>query len=220
MDARKELEAKGCIFSGHFVGTSGNHLAGYVNLDPILPHATIVKEMVGMLVKEFADQDIDAVAVAATAGIPLSQWGAYLLEELTGKPVLGVWADKTGDGRLAFERDGFMQAVRGKRVLILEDIVNQMHSVKRVKEQVEKAGGTVVGIASIAANKGVSAEALGVPKYVKLCTTAYDAWTPEECKKSGLCAKKVPIVEDIGHGHEVKATWPDYPGGYVKLLKD
>lgn len=218
MDVRKTLEEKGCIFSGHFVGTSGNHLAGYVNLDPIFPHVSIVKEAVEMLVKQFADKDVQTVAVAATAGIPLSQWGAYLMGELTGKTVMAVWADKDGHGGLVFERDGFVPAVRGKRVLILEDIVNQMHSVKKVKEQVEKVGGKVVGIGSIAANKGVSAKALGVPKYVKLCTTAYDAWSPEDCKKSGLCAKKVPIVEDIGHGAEFREKWPDYAGGYVKLL--
>jgi orotate phosphoribosyltransferase len=218
MDVRKTLEEKGCIFSGHFVGTSGKHLAGYFNMDPIFPHAKIVKKLVDMLIKQFAGDNVETVAAAATAAIPLSQWGAYLMEELTGKPVMGVWADKTGHGGFVFERDGFVQAVRGKRVLILEDIVNQMHSVKKVKEQVEKAGGEVVGIGSVAANKGVSAEALGVPKYVKLCTTAYDTWTPEDCKKSGLCARKVPIVEDIGHGDEFKAQHPDYKGGFVTLL--
>ncbi len=218
MDVRKELEAKGCIFAGHFVGTSGNHLAGYFNMDPVFPHTKLVKQFVEMLVKQFADDNVEAVAAAATAAIPLSQWGAYLLEELTGKPVLGVWADKTGDGGLAFERDGFVKAVRGKRVLILEDIVNQMHSVKKVKEQVEKAGGEVVGIGSVVANKGVSAEALGVPKYVKLWTIEYDVWSPEECKKSGLCSKNEPVVEDIGHGAEFREAWPDYPGGFVKLL--
>jgi hypothetical protein len=70
----------------------------------------------------------------------------------------------------------------------------------------------------VAANKGVSAKAIGVDKFVKLADVQYDAWEPRECLKTGLCAKGEPIVEDIGHGGEYKAEHPDYKGGFVKLL--
>lgn len=218
MDVRKTLEEKGCIFSGHFVGVSGKHLSGYCNIDPLLPHASTLKQLVDMMVEEFKDENVDTVVSPATGAIPLSQWGAYLLEEKTGKPVLGVWADKVKPEGFAFERDGFIEAIKGKRLIILEDMINQMHSIRKVVAVVKETGGNIVGVASIAANRGVSAEAIGVPRYVKLCAVEYDAWAPGDCKKSGLCSKNVPIVEDIGHGDEFKQTWPDYPGGYVKLL--
>lgn len=220
MNVRKTLEEKGCIFSGHFVGTSGKHLSGYCNIDPLLPHASTVKQMVEQLIDNFKDEKIDTVVSPATGAIPLCQWGAYLLEERTGQPVLGVWADKIKPEGFAFERDGFLKAVNGKRIIILEDMINQMHSIRKVVAVVNEAGGKIVGVGSIAANRGVSAEAIGVSRYVKLCAVEYDAWTPEDCKKSGLCSRKVPIVEDIGHGGEFKETWPDYPGGYVKLLEN
>lgn len=219
MDVRKELEAKGCIFDGHFVGTSGNHLAGYCNVDPILPHVAIVKDMTLIMVKPFADQKIDTVISPATGAIPLSQWGSYHLEQLTGKTTLGVWADKVKPEGFAFERSGFLEAVKGKRVIILEDMINQMFSIRKVVDLVKKSGGELLGVGAIAANKGVSAEAIGVPKLVKLCDVQYDVWSPDDCAKTGLCFKKVPIVEDIGHGGDFRKYHADYAGGYVKLLK-
>ena len=218
MDVRKELEAKGCIYSGHFVGISGNHLSGYCNIDPILPHVAIVSQMTALLVEPFADQDVNTVIAPAIGAIPLSQWGPYHLEKLTDQTVLGVWADKVKPRGFAIERNGFAEALKGKRVLILEDMVNQMFSVREMVRLVKEAGGTPVGVGAIAANKGVSAEAIGVPKLVQLCSVEYDAWSPEDCQMEGLCSRNVPIVEDIGHGDEFKAQHPDYPGGYTKLL--
>jgi orotate phosphoribosyltransferase len=220
MDFRKELEDKGCIYGGHFVGVSGKHLSGYCNIDPILPHVAIVSRMTEALIKSFADDGIETVVAPAIGAIPLSHWGAHHLEALTGKTVLGVWADKVKPAGFAFEREGFLEAVQGKRVLILEDMVNQMFSVKEMVRLVNEAGGTPVGVGAIAANKGVSAEAMGVSKFVKLCDVHYDAWTPEDCQKEGLCAKNEPIVEDIGHGDEFKAEHPEYAGGYVRLLSE
>src|SRR5947209_10340209 len=94
MDVRTKLEEIGCIYSAHFVGTSGKHLSGYCNNDPLMPHATLVSEFTKELVSSFKDDDIETVASPATGAIPLSQWGAYHLSQMTDKEVLGVWADK------------------------------------------------------------------------------------------------------------------------------
>ena len=220
MDVRKELEAKGGIYIGHFVGTSGGHLAGYWNMDPIFPHVQTVSQIALELVRPFADQKIDTVVSPATGAIPLSQWGAHHLSQLTGKPVLGVWADKVKPEGFAFERSGFLAAVKGKRIIILEDIINRMFSIRKVVDLVNKSGGKLVGVGAIVANKGVSAKAIGVPKLVKLCDMEYEAWSPEDCQKVGLCSRKVPIVEDIGHGGDFKKEHPNYAGGYVELLRD
>lgn len=224
MDVRAELEKVGAIYSAHFVGTSGKHLSGYCNNDPLMPHATLVSEFTKELVSSFKDDGVETVASPAVGAIPLSQWGAYHLSDMTKKEVLGVWADKakTTDGSRAFvfEREGYLKAVKGKRVLILEDFVNTMYSMHAMVKAVREAGGEIIGIGCLEANKGVSAEAMDVPKFVKLTTIAYDAWTAEECLKVGLCSKNVPIVLDIGHGDDYQKLHPDYPGGYTKLLKD
>jgi orotate phosphoribosyltransferase len=223
MDFKKELEKIGCIYTGHFVGVSGKHLAGYCNIDPLLPHVQLVNSFIKELVKPFKDDQAETVASPAIGAIPFSHWGAYHLSGMNGREIYGVWGDKvkTGDGTkaFAFEREGFLQAVKGKRILILEDMINQMFSIKGMIDTVTKAGGIIVGVGAVAANKGVSAEAMGVPKFIKLTSVEYDAWTPEDCAKSGLCSQNVPIVIDIGHGDEFQKQNPDYKGGYTSLLK-
>lgn len=221
MDVKKELEKIGCIYKNHFVGTSGKHLSGYCNIDPLMVHVSLVSKLVKQLVTPFKDDRIETVVAPAVGAIPFSHWGAYHLSKLTGKKVFGVWADKVKGAEkktFAFERQGFAQAVKGKRIVILEDIINQMSSIKATIEIVNKTGGKIIGVGSVAANKGVSAKAMGVKKFVKLADIFYDAWLPEDCIKEGLCSKEVPIVEDIGHGDEYRKEHPKYKGGYIKLL--
>lgn len=221
MDVKAELEKVGSIRTGHFVGVSGKHLAGYVNNDQLMPHVTLVKQLVKKLVEPFKDDDIEVVASPAVGAIPLCHWGAHFLMESTGKDILGVWADKvsgTTEREFIFEREGYAEKVRGKRILLLEDIINQMASIKAMIKTVNEAGGIIIGVGSLEANRGVSAEAMGAPKFFTLCNTEYDVWTPEDCVKDGLCAKGEPIVTDIGHGDDFQKANPDYKGGYVKLL--
>ena len=221
MDVKKELKDIGCIYNGHFVGVSTKHLAGYCNIDPLMPNVDLVKKYIKELVSNFKDDQIDTVISPAIGAIPFCHWGAHYLSEMTGKKVRAVWADKVKGSKtkeFAFEREGFKDCVKGKRVLILEDMINQMATIKSVIKTVRKAGGTIIGVGAVAANKGVTAEALDIPKFVKLCIVEYDVWTAEDCTKKGLCSKNVPIVEDIGHGDDFKKDNPNYAGGYVKLL--
>lgn len=221
MDVKKELERIGCIRSGHFVGVSSNHLAGYVNYDVLLPHVELVSKIIEQLVSNFKDDDMETVITPAISAIPFSHWGAHYLSQSSKKEIFGVWADKVSGAptrEFVFERESFADKVKGKKVIILDDIINQMASAKAMIKTVTEAGGEIVGFGCISANKGVSAEALGIQKLVKLTTTEYDVWTADECAVNGLCSKNVPIVEDIGHGDEFKKLNPNYAGGYIKLL--
>lgn len=221
MDVHKELEALGVVHTGHFVGVSTKHLSGYWNNDPLFPHMTLVAKLSKLQVEQFKDDSIETVASPAVGAIPLACFGAQNLTQLTGHDVLGVWADKVSGAKereFIFERDGFIEAVKGKRVLLVEDIINQMTSIKAMIKTVSEAGGNIVGVACLEANRGVNAESLGVPKFVKLCDAYYDAWTAEDCAKEGLCAKGEPIVTDIGHGDDFQKANPDYKGGYITLL--
>lgn len=222
MDVRKELEKIGCIYSGHFVGVSTKHLAGYCNIDPLLPHVSLVSQLIEILVDNFKSDGIETVASPAVGAIPFSHWGAHHLMAKTGNELKGVWADKVSgapEREFIFEREGFLQAVNGKKILILEDMINQMTSIRAMIKTVRAAGGEIVGVGSVAANRGVSAEALDVPKFIKLCSVEYDAWTAEDCAKEGLCSKNIPIVVDIGHGDDFIKAHPEYQGGTTQLLK-
>jgi orotate phosphoribosyltransferase len=220
MLVKNELESRGCIYNGHFIGTSGAHLSGYCNLDPLMPHAGLLSDLVKLMVEPFIDSGVETILVPAVGAIPLAHWGAYHLTKTNNYEVYGVWADKIKPKGFAIERSGFLEKVEGKRVLILEDFVNKMYSVKELVKLVNGAGGTPIGVAAIAANKGAKADAIGVPRFVKLTTVAYETWSEDECMKTGLCHKKIPIVEDIGHGDEFKLRFPKYVGGFTELLKN
>lgn len=223
MDVKNELKTHGAIYEGHFVGNSGAHLAGYCNIDPVLPFPALINSFARMMVEPYKDKQIETVITPATGAIPFAHLGALHLIDLTGEEVQAVWADKTKDAKgqkqFTFERNGHLDTVKGKKVLILEDMINRMHTIKKVVSLVKEVGGEIVGVASVASNGGVSAKAMGVPQYNRLCLVEYDTWTPAECAKSGLCAKKQPIVVDIGHGGEYEMVHPEYKGGYVTLAE-
>ncbi|HUD10198.1 MAG TPA: hypothetical protein VMR28_00830 [Candidatus Saccharimonadales bacterium] len=223
MDVRKKLVEIGCIYKGHFVGVSTKHLSGYCNVDPLLPHVSLVDAFIKELVEPFRDSGIETVAVPAVGAIPFSHWGAHHLMQGSTKEIYGVWADKVSGAptrEFIFEREGFLQTIKGKKILILEDMINQMVSIKAMIKTVTEAGGKIIGVGCIAANRGVDTKALNVPKFVKLCSVEYEAWIVEDCAKSGLCSQNVPIVTDIGHGDDFKKVHPDYKGGYIQLLKN
>lgn len=217
-EALKVLKEKGSLYAPedgyHFKGTSGKHISGYCNIDPVLPFTDLVSQMTESIASKFTGLGVQTVIAPATGGIPLSQWGPFHLKKLEGKEVLGVWADKAKPEGFEIERAGFRDAVKDRKVLVLEDIINTMHSIKKVIELTRNNGGEIVGVGSIVANNGVSAEALGVEKFFNLATFTYEKWDESNCD---LCAKKVPMVIDIGHGDKFITENPEYPS--VRVLK-
>lgn len=211
MNVLEKLGEIGAVFANrHFVYASGKHGSGYINMDLMFPNVTLVSRLCQDLVAPFAGT-FDAIAAPATGGIELG-----VLAALSANTP-GVWADKNGDGGFIFERAGFVEAIKGKRILIVEDLLTTGGSVEKVAREVERVGGTVVGV-SVVCNRGnVTAEALGVPKLETLASVNFSAEDAEVCS---LCATHVPIIEDMGHGDAYKEEHPDYVGGYEKLQEE
>lgn len=208
MNILGELEKIGAVFTDkHFVYTSGKHGSGYINMDMMFPHTDLVAQICRELAMPFAD-DFDTVVAPATGGIVL----AVLTARETGTK--GVWADKGGESGFVFERAGFVQQVAGKRVLVVEDLLTTGGSVEKVCREVEKVGGTVVGVSVVCNRGGVTAADLAVPQLAALAEVSFTAMDPAECD---ACKAGVPIVEDMGHGDDYKTEHPDYSGGYIKL---
>lgn len=211
MDVLAELEKVGAVFTGkHFVYASGKHGSGYINMDIMFPQVGLVSELCKDLIAPFAGE-FDVVAAPATGGIELGVLSALA----AGLP--GIWADKDGEGGFIFERAGFIEQIKGKRVLVVEDLLTTGGSVEKVCREIEKVGGTVVGVSVVCNRGGVTAEQLTVPRLTALATVNFIASEEADCD---ACLGGVPIVEDMGHGDDYKRTHPDYVGGYIKLQKE
>lgn len=209
----KELERLGAIIEKrHFVYTSGKHGSAYINLDPMFPEVSVVAEISDRLIEPYLGR-VDTVVAPATGGIVLTvQCG--LAFSRRNETVGAVWADKSNEGFL-FERAGFLQHITGKRVLVVEDLLNTGGSVEKTCRLVERHGGQLVG-ASVVCNRGTSTkESLQVPKLTSLINMKMDVFEKQSCP---LCEEQRPIVDDLAHGDKYKVAHPDYKGGYVSLL--
>lgn len=187
------------ITDSHFVYTSGKHGSVYVNKDAVYPHTAETSRIGELFAEKFKNEEIDVVAAPALGGIILSQWVAFHLSKLKGKEILGVYTEKTSDKQMIFTR-GYDKLVKGKNVLVIEDLTTTGGSVRKVVDTVKATGGNVVAIC-VMVNRDpekVTSEVVGGP-FSALGVLKASAFDEAVCP---LCQKNVPINTDVGHGRK------------------
>ena len=183
------------ITGSHIVYTSGKHGSAYVNKDAVYPNTARVAELCRFLADVAAPHRPEIVCGPAMGGIILAQWtGRHL-----GLPA--VYAEKRGDGGMVLKR-GYDKLVAGKRVLVVEDVLNTGGSIKETIAAVREAGGDVVAAAALVNRGAVTAAQVGAPVLVALLDVALDAWDADACP---LCRDGIPINTDVGKGREFLA---------------
>lgn len=183
--------------NSHFVYVSGKHAKSYINKDAVYPHIKEISRIAEIIAQKYKDQPADVVAGPSIGGIILSQWTAYHLSRLKRKEVLSVYTEKTPDKNQVFTK-GYDKFVKGKNVLVVEDIVTTGGSVKKVINSIIKAGGNVIAACSIV-NKDpehINPSYIGVSyDYLTIVDTA--VYDEADCP---LCKEGVPINTQLGHG--------------------
>jgi len=118
---------------------------------------------------------------------------------LNDKEVLGVYTEKTPEKDQVFTR-GYDKLVKGKNVLVIEDLTTTGGSVRKVVDSVKEAGGTVVAVCVMVNRdpKGVTNKSMGAP-FSALGVLCAEAFEPTACP---LCHKGVPINTSVGHGKQ------------------
>ena len=187
------------ITDDHFVYTSGKHGEVYINKDALYPHTKETSQVCAIMAKMFADKEVDVVAGPALGGIILSQWVAHHLSEIKGKEILGVYAEKDETGKQVLRR-GYNAIVKGKKVLVVEDLTTTGGSVKQVVDCVKDAGGEVVSVCVMVNRdpKNVNAESVGAP-FVAADVLEAQAFDEADCP---FCKEGRPINTKIGHGRQ------------------
>lgn len=202
----KMLKKVGAVITNdHFVYTSGKHGSVYIRKDRLYPFTRLTSQVCRMMAKHVQNKKIDVVAGPAACGIVLSQWVAYHLSQLIKRDVLSVFTEKSTDDKQMFDRPqmlkrGYDKLVKGKNVLIVEDLTTTGASVKKVVERVKEAGGKVVGVYVLVNRnpRGVNTVYMGAP-VESLAVFEADAFDAKTCP---LCKKNVPINTEVGHGKE------------------
>src|SRR5581483_4530990 len=158
------LTATGAIIdNNHFVLTSGKHSPRYINKDALYPHTKETARIGELFAEKFKDVAIDVVVGPAFGGIILSQWTGYYLTKLKKQEVLSVYTEKTPDSNQIFRR-GYDAVIKGKNVLVVEDLTSTGGSVKKVMVSIAGAGATVaaVGVMVNRNPQDVTTETIGV----------------------------------------------------------
>lgn len=189
-------EAGAVITDSHVVYTSGRHGTAYVNKDAVYPHTARVSELCRLLAAPARVLAPEVVCGPALGGIILSQWTAHHLG------ALAVYAEKAPDGGLTLRR-GYDRLVAGRRVLVVEDVVNTGGSVREAVGAVRAAGGEVVAVAALCNRGGVAATDLDVPAVLSLVELPLDSWEAAACP---LCRDGVPVNTAVGKGREFLAS--------------
>ena len=143
-------EVGGILTGRHVVYTSGRHGSAYVNKDAVYPHTERVAELCELLAESVRGLAAEVVCGPALGGIILSQWTAHSLG------ALAVFAEKLPAGGLGLRR-GYDRLVAGRRVVVVEDVLNTGGSVRDTVAAVRAAGGELVAVAALCNRGGLTA---------------------------------------------------------------
>jgi orotate phosphoribosyltransferase len=206
-EVKQILEETDAVITGsHVVYSSRRHGSAYVNKDAVYAYPEAVSQLCRSIAHRFYHKDqtenlVQVVVAPAVGGISLATWTAYHLGKISTSVVQSLYADKEGTGFVL--KRGYDERVKGKRVLVVEDILTTGLSVRKVVETVRLAGGDVIGVCALVNRGGVTAEQVGgVPRLEALLHLSMDSFEAGACPH---CRSGVPINTKVGHGKQFLA---------------
>ncbi len=201
-DILEIYQKSGGFRAGHFVFVSGLHADTYINKNAVYPYTKEVSKICHGIAEQFVGKNVGVVVGPATGGIILSQWVAYHLSELEGRDIPSVYADKDGEDFVI--KRGYEDIVKGKKALVVEDLVTTGGSLKKVVEETRRVGGDVIAAVVVVNRGNVKKEDVGnPPEFVSLLTVHMEQWPENECD---LCKRGIPINTEVGHGKHYIAS--------------
>ena len=201
-DVLEVFKHEGVILTGHFVGTSGKHLDTYVDKDRVSMNPVAIAMLAAGLACELRDEKIEVVIAPALGAIVLGQWVAYHLCAQTGVSIKFLIAEKVADPFLPFVLRPKEEDIKGKRTLVVDDILTTGGSAAKVVKVAKAAGAEVVAVGALCNRGGVTALEVGdVPRFVTLLNLKLNSWD-YPCP---LCDSGVPVNTNVGKGKEFLA---------------
>lgn len=175
------LKQRGALMEGHFKLASGLHSNRYVEKFRLLEDPVTTGKMIEELADRIRQYKPDVVVGPVTGGVILS----FEMARCLG--TLAYFTEKTADGGMELRR-GF--DVRGKRVLLIEDVITTGGSILKAAEAVKQAGGEVAAFAILVDRS--SGRFQPEAPVEALVTLQIETWEPDNLPPE-LAA--IPLVE-------------------------
>lgn len=201
---RQILLAANAILEGdHFVYDSGQHGGGWIDKEVVNEQTNRSSELCAMLAEVVRDLAPEVVCGPATGGIIVSQWTAHHLGALTvfAERDRSAPTDSAGAGFVLGR--GYDRVVAGKRVLVVDDVINTGLAIRQTVRAVAAASSTVVGAGALVSRGNAAAPDLGVDDARWLLEYEIPSWPAAACE---LCRRGVPINTRYAHGAEFLAA--------------
>jgi orotate phosphoribosyltransferase len=171
-----DLKREDLIKEGHWSFQFGGHSQGLIDRDHLLSDPVAASHMAYAIAKEFFTAHIETVATP-------SIWGAGLALLVAGflDPKAKVaYATPSAAGPTVAPQ--IEDLVRGKRILLVDNIVRSGVTLKHFEELIEAFGGEIIGIATL---WNLSDAEIGGRPVFGLLNTVYEVYVDGACP---LCA--------------------------------
>ena len=193
--ALKKLKESGVLMSnGHFDYHNGFHGRVYLNPHQLFRYPSTIWQLAQDLLETLPAallEKTEIVAGPATGGALLAHTIAGLLDgrrALTHPPC--SFAPFTpGEGKFVL-RDFYAKLIRGRTVMLADDVRNTGKTFERCAELVRKAGGTVIATVQICDRMEAVVD-LGVPNFALAEYPAPENYAAAECP---MCRTGEPIT--------------------------
>ena len=173
------LKNAGALLTGHFRLTSGLHSGNYIQCARALVYPKDVEFFARRLI-ELLPEDVDYVVSPAIGALVIG----YKVADLLGLPF--VFAERDKDGRMAVRRG--LGIEKGKKVVIVEDVITTGGSVKEVVGLLRAGGVDTMKIVSMVRRNDMK-KIGGIP-YESLVFLDFEQYAPENCP---LCEGGMPL---------------------------
>ena len=193
MSMQEQLVSMLAVKSGHFALESGHHGNLWLDLEPLFLRPNDLRPFVEELARRLSGYEIDAVCGPLIGGAFVAQIVASILD------VEFYFTEESksprGDGLfpVAYRLPASLcDRVRGKRMAVVNDVVNAGSAVRGTIADLEACGATVVAIGSLVV-LGEAAAHFAKQRNVSLDYVASlenPLWEPASCP---LCAAGVPV---------------------------
>jgi orotate phosphoribosyltransferase len=211
-DAEAILRESGALLEGdHFVYISGQHGSGWIDKDAVYPHTERTSALGALIAQAVVDDGTEVVCGPATGGLILAQWVAHHLGVLAvfGEHGEISKGEHDPDGKRPFViRRGYDRLVSGRRVLVVDDVVNTGFSIRGTIDAVRSHAGVVEVAASVCNRGALAPEQIGVERLIGLTDIELDSWPREQCP---LCREGVPVNTAYAHGGDFVAAGGNWP---------